>query len=156
VEEVAMKLQKIKTKYLVVGFVLLGILCLWMDFSSSKTEKEKPAKASVDTYIPHGMTLVPIEIQNIESLKNILGNYGVVDLYIPSLDPKIAPKKVASHVKILRAPLNPDVFAVLVREQDAPRIASQSAAFFVTIQNPKNQKAQFNGPTKTTHIITEM
>ncbi len=84
-----MKLPNIKTKYLVVTFAILGLLSVWFDFFSNKevSNQRNQKSKSVDTYIPAGMTLVPIEIQNIESLKNILGDFGVVDLYIPSLDP---------------------------------------------------------------------
>lgn len=153
-----MKLPNIKTKYLVVTFAILGLLSVWFDFFSNKevSSQHNQKSKSVDTYIPAGMTLVPIEIQNIESLKNILGDFGVVDLYIPSLDPKVPSQKIASNVKVMRAPLNPDVFAVLVRTKDAAAIAGRSDPYFVTVQNPKNQDSRIQNSVTQTQIITEL
>jgi hypothetical protein len=95
---------------------------------------EDPEVAS--TFIPAGYVLVPIEVANFESLDSILGKFGVVDLYLPSEDPKARPRKVAERVRILRAPLNPSRFAVLARENDSPRLVSHGGPFTVVVQNP--------------------
>ncbi len=156
-EEIKVWVRDLKTKHLAIAFVALGILALALD--NKKVEGPAPIDpTSVDTYIPEGMTLIPIEIQNIEALKNILGEFGVVDLYLPSFEENRAPKKIASGVKIMRAPLNPDVFAVLVREEYAPQIAQHPGAFFVTVLNPKTQKTKFNKDKKQlrTQIVTEI
>jgi hypothetical protein len=154
--DVKIWITQLKTKHLVVAFVILGGLTLLLDQKPSKAQSVDPT--SVDTYIPEGMTLVPIEIQNIEALKSVLGNFGVIDLYLPSFEGNQPPKKIASGVKIMRAPLNPDVFAVLVREENAPQIAQHPGAFFVTVLNPKTQKSKFNKDQKQlrTQIVTEI
>ncbi|MES2770013.1 MAG: hypothetical protein V4596_12785 [Bdellovibrionota bacterium] len=149
--------RNLKTKYIVIGFIVLGVLSFILD--QKKNDIPAPVDpTSVDTYIPEGMTLIPIEIQNIEALKNILGDFGVVDLYLPSFEENRAPKKIASGIKIMRAPLNPDVFAVLVLEENAPQIAQHPGAFFVTVLNPKTQKTRFNKDKKQlrTQIVTEI
>jgi len=149
--------SELKLKHLIIGFVILGALSLFLD-----TQKKENAvdidPTSVDTYIPEGMTLIPIEIQNIDALKNILGEFGVIDLYLPSYENSKPPKKIASGIKIMRAPLNPDVFAVLVREENAPQIAQHAGSFFVTVLNPKTQKTKFNRELKrpSTQIVTEI
>ncbi len=97
-------------------------------------QAEDPEVAS--TFIPAGYVLVPIEVANFESLDSILGKFGVVDLYLPSDDPKARPRKVAERVRILRAPLNPSRFAVLARENDSPRLVSHGGPFTVVVQNP--------------------
>jgi hypothetical protein len=146
----------IKIKYLVIAFVILGAVTLLLD-QNSKGATRPTDPTSVDTYIPEGMTLVPIEIQNIEALKNILGDFGVIDLYLPSYEDHRPPQKIASGIKIMRAPLNPDVFAVLVREENAAQIAQHPGAFFVTVLNPNTQKSKFNENKKhlRTQILTE-
>lgn len=156
-EKIKKWIRNLKTTHLLAAFVVVGLLAFVLD----QREKSAPMEiaedpTSVDTYIPEGMTLIPIEIQNIEALKNILGEFGVVDLYLPSYESK-SPKKVASGVKIMRAPLNPDVFAVLVREENAALIAQHPGSFFVTVLNPKTQKSKFNKDKKIqrTQIITE-
>jgi hypothetical protein len=149
--------MSLKIKHLIIAFVVLGGLTLLLD-QEPKKSKDHVDPTSVDTYIPEGMTLIPIEIQNIEALKNILGDFGVIDLYLPSYEDNRPPKKIASGIKIMRAPLNPDVFAVLVREENAPQIAQHPGAFFVTVLNPKTQKSKFNENKKPLHtqIMTEI
>ena len=157
IEKIKNWVRDLKTKHMVIAFVVLGVFAFLMD-----TKKEEPKASvdptSVDTFIPEGMTLIPIEIQNIEALKNILVEFGVVDLYLPSFEENRAPKKIASGIKIMRAPLNPDVFAVLVREENAGQIAQHPGAFFVTVLNPKTQKTRFNKDKKQlrTQIVTEI
>lgn len=119
--------------------VFTGLLALVLDFGGSeetpqKIEAEDPESAA--THIPEGFVLVPIEVANFESLDSILGKFGVVDLYSAPLDPTLRPKKVATKIKILRAPLNPNHFAVLARDTDSEKILSFSGPFTVVVQNP--------------------
>lgn len=88
------------------------------------------------TSIPAGYVLVPIEVANYESLDSILGQFGVVDLYVPSLDSRTPPRKVAERIKILRAPLNPSHFAVLAPEDKSASLVTHEGSFVVAVQNP--------------------
>lgn len=93
----------------------------------------------IDLLIPEGQSLVPIEVVNYETLDSLLGPYGVVDLfYADPQRPEIS-KKIASMVKILRAPKNPSHFAVLVPSRLALHILQFKGPFIVSVQNPKFQ-----------------
>ncbi len=142
---------KLNFKYLVIIFVILGFVIL---FSEDNRTHDDIDPTSVDTLIPQGMALIPIDIQNIEALKNIISDFGVVDLYLPSFE-SARPRKVASAVKLMRAPLNPDVFAVLVSEESASRIAQHPGAFFVTVLNPETTSGTVPKPTNRRQIIME-
>ncbi len=157
-QKVIRLLTHLKLSHLIAAFLVLGVCAFLVDQKDAPQEIAATDPTSVDTYIPEGMTLIPIEIQNIEALKNILGEFGVVDLYLPSYDSKASPKKVASGIKIMRAPLNPDVFAVLVRSENAAKIAQHPGAFFVTVLNPKTKNSNFHSekPKNRTQIITEI
>lgn len=108
-----------------------------VDVTPLKVEAEDPASAS--TFIPEGFVLVPIEVANYESLDSILGKYGVVDLYTSPLDPTQKPRKVATRIKILRAPLNPNHFAVLAQEEDSSKLVGFSGPLTVIVQNPNSR-----------------
>ena len=58
----------------------------------------------------------------------------MVDLYLPQ--GKNNSLKVGSKLKILRAPYNPDLYAVLVREQESNKILSHPGPFVAVVQNP--------------------
>src|SRR5690606_28528020 len=154
-EKLRSAILQLDIKYLIVGFVILGFLTL---FSGNEEQKDLIDPTSVDTLIPEGMTLVPIEIQNIDALKNIISDFGIVDLYLPSFESNSQPRKIASAIKLMRAPLNSDVFAVLVHEEGATRIAQHPGAFFVTVLNPKTAEGSTIRPKaqRKTQIITEI
>jgi hypothetical protein len=99
--------------------------------------------AAVDTLIPKGFVLVPIEVQNYESLDSILGRFGVVDLFQPGSQNGDSQRLVARNVRILRAPQNPSHFAVLIREEEVPRVLQQGGLFTVIVKRPQNNGTEF-------------
>ncbi len=88
----------------------------------------------IDSFIPSGYVLLPIEIQNLNSLDSIIGRYGVIDLYVPGES-----QPLARGIKIVRSPKNPEQFSVLVSEsQSGPLIKNSVKPFFVIVQNPSH------------------
>jgi hypothetical protein len=131
-----------------IAVVLAGVFAFYWD----SVRREKPDDANdgraqnpetASTFIPAGFVLVPIEVANYESLDSILGQFGVVDLYRTSSDERSKPVKVATHVKILRAPLNPSHFAVLAPENESQKLVTYSGPFTVVVQNPNRSGTRF-------------
>lgn len=122
----------------VAAALVSAFLAFYWDATGPKVKNESPTDdpESASTFIPAGYVLVPIEVANFESLDSILGHFGIVDLYVPSEDPKYRARKIAERLKILRAPLNPSHFAVLARESESARLVSHSGPFTVVVQNP--------------------
>ncbi len=94
---------------------------------------------NLDTYIPEGFVLVPVELSNTESLVGLLENKGVVDLYIGDPSRQQA-EKAATAVKIIRSTRNPSHFAVLVPENKASFLIQRFQPFHAVIQNPEQKK----------------
>lgn len=135
--------------------VLLGVITLigvgFFPRSESAAEPAKVEPQSVDTFIPAGFVLVPIEIENQSALDGIIGNAAIVNLFpVARQGEKRNRRPVAEHVRLLRAPLNPSQFAVLVDENLAPELVRQEGPFFVMIENPKSQRGAVvrSGATK--------
>lgn len=127
-----------------VIFLALGCISLVMQIPSKpQTLHSEETPESADTYIPEGMVLIPIEIQNKEALSSIMSQFGIIDLYLPSFGENIKSRKIATGVKIMRAPLNPEVYAVLVREDQASNITEFAGPFIATIQSPHKKQTQF-------------
>lgn len=124
-------------KALVACIVITGIMAIVFSNRSTQPQEVK-VDASIDTFIPAGFVLVPIEVQNYESLDSILGSHGVVDLYLPSQTGSGKGSRVATRVRIMRAPLNPSQFAVLVREDQSSQLVRTESPFFVVVQNSKH------------------
>lgn len=133
------KLSQIKGHILITGFLILGAVS-WFSAPAESTEAAVPGVSvppSVDTFIPRGHVLVPLEIRNAESLASLVGDLGgVVDLYLATTEQMKGGQKVASKVKLLRAPLNPDQYAVLVKDDESQRLLGFQGPFIAVIQNP--------------------
>lgn len=129
-------------------FIFAALITLTWSLSNNK-RAETPIKEkddAYDTYIPYGYTLVPIEVQNYESLDSIFGNYGIVSLYFPSDEKNKKPRLLAERVKMLRAPLNQGQFGVLIKDNDAGQIAGHAGPLFVVVHN---RETKTNGLIKS-------
>ena len=92
----------------------------------------------IDTMIPKGFVLVPITVQNSESLDSVFGTFGIVDLYAVGESNQKKDGRVAQGVKLLRAPKNPSQFGVLVPDADSSELIRQGANFYVVLHHPKH------------------
>jgi hypothetical protein len=102
---------------------------------------DAPAE-SVDTHIPRGFVLIPIEVHNYEALDSLFGRFGLVDLFIPAENG--SPQRlVAVNVRLLRAPQNPTRFAVLVPERESSKILAHAGAYVVSIKPPSATGTEF-------------
>jgi len=137
--EIIKKLD-LKSKILLASFLTLGALALLLNPRKEEVvvaETGAPAGPSVDTFIPSGYVLVPIELVNGESLNSLVGDMGgVVDLYLSSNEDKRKSVKVGSKLKLLRAPLNPQQYAVLVKDSESSLLLSYSGPYLAVVQNP--------------------
>jgi hypothetical protein len=143
---------KPKQSIWIIAIAVAGFLAFYFDSQTHHpiSEHESVNPESAATQIPAGFVLVPIEVSNYESLDSILGQFGVVDLYVPADDPKKRARKVATHLKILRAPLNPSHFAVLAKETESANLVSNAGPFMVIVQNPEHSGTGFvNSPDTT-------
>lgn len=131
------------SKIVFVCLLLSGLSIIFSQLSAAKgptsASSNEPA-FSADTIIPAGYVLIPIEVQNLEALSSIVGQYGVVDLFSVAINGQKSGQKVATRLKILRAPLNPNQFAVLTKESSSAELLKFSGPFFVVIQNPDAQE----------------
>lgn len=141
-----------KNSFILLAFVCLGIVAYLF---GDKAEADLPTRQlpeavpSVDTFIPKGFVLVPIEVSNAESLTSLVGEVGgVVDLYLPSNENQKGGLKVGAKLKLLRAPLNPQQYAVLVKENESSRILSFAGPFIAVVQNPDETGTQITQTAK--------
>lgn len=151
-------LAQIKGHLMIAGFFILGAIS-WFTAPTEKTEVAVPgisAPPSVDTFIPRGHVLVPIEIGNSDSLASLVGDLGgVVDLYLATTENRKGGVKVASKVKLLRAPLNPDQYAVLVKDDESQRLLGFQGPFIAVIQNPEERGMKVTDNPKPQRLRVE-
>lgn len=135
--------EKIKKNLKPIALILMGIFifCSWLIQNNDQKDKNPNPTGEwvgVDTYIPNGFVLVPIEIQNLASLDSLVGQYALVDLYAVG-----SPKPLAKGIKLIRSPKDPSQFAVLIKDEISQNIVRQSdKPFQVVLQNPTNPISQ--------------
>ena len=139
-----LKIKSSDLNFYIIGFFIIGTLAIIQNCSETKSEPtvttESSDSLSADTFIPPGKVLVPIEIVNAESLEGLIGNVGgVVDLFTTSPDGSRKNFKIGDRLKILKAPLNPRQFAVLIDEESSSQILQHQGPFFAVIQNPQQK-----------------
>lgn len=131
-------------------FLLSGASALLFELKSSKATEaqatDSQASVSPDTYLPEGFVLIPLQIANFEALDGLLGANGVVDLFTVSESTSGASRRVASHIKIIRAPQNPGQFAAVAAEEQADLIVKAGGPFFAIVQNPNQTGTEFEQP----------
>jgi len=131
--------MSLQNKILCVSFGVFLILYYLLNYNSAAPVKEKAeALQATDTYIPAGHVLVPIQVENSEALGAVMGAFAVVDLYSEMNGHS---SLIAEKVKLIRAPLNPRQFAVLVSETLSSQIMQVKVPFSVVLQNRNAFKA---------------
>ncbi|MFN7454948.1 MAG: hypothetical protein ACK5RO_09845 [Pseudobdellovibrionaceae bacterium] len=151
-------IERLKTQHLVAIFVLSSVLSAVLYFAKNKSTSESDAAVEAEvtdasTFIPAGYVLVPIELSNQASLQSLIGAYAVVDLFIPGSAGQPRGRRVGKNLRLIRAPLNPDQFAVLVRDHEVAAIMESQLPLFAVIQNSHNQsESQVSGQGSTESV----
>ena len=117
------------------AFAIACLACLLQLWSAEMNASAPTNPKTLETLIPQGFQLIPIEVANQESLDSVFGQYGYVDLYAADVRSPTPSKRIVQAVKLLRAPLNPQQFAVLVRSDLASDIVRHGPSYFVVVQN---------------------
>lgn len=123
-------------------FLVVGLTGATLAHRSA--EVPAPAKAeeigSLETFIPRDHLLIPVEIANADKLDGLLGANGIVDLYQVAGAQGGHAILVGRRLRLLRAPLNPNAFAVLLRENEADQFLAHSGPYIASVR-PLNEKA---------------
>lgn len=129
------------TKTVLAAIALSLVITIFLDYrrtpQTSAAVINKPTPAAIDTHVPAGFSLVPIEIRNLDALNAIVGPFAMVDLF--TMEPGQRSRRIAARVRLIRAPLDPNQFAVLVPSELTTQITATLEPLFVSVQNPKHR-----------------
>lgn len=129
----------------IVFVIGAGLLALYLQTAGSQeTAPPENERFSLDTQIPQGYGLHPVEIVNYEYLDSIIGEFGRVNLYSVPLNKNDRPKSIAKNVKIVRSAAGGAFYAALLSEKDGFKLLKHPGPYQVTVKNPKfNTGTQF-------------
>jgi hypothetical protein len=130
-----------KNRPLIIAFtIFIGVFILFKA-SPDDIKNKNGEKIYADTLIPKGFVLVPVELANADTVTALIDQYGVIDLYAGSPNAR-GSQKIAARVKLLRAPLNPQQYAVLVPENLSNVIMKAVGPFWAVVQNRQASSEQ--------------
>ncbi len=148
------KQQLIDNLHLVIAFVILISVAMVSAYTRENKESPMVHPVEVDTIIPKGYVLVPLELENREAIGSVIQGFGIIDLFSGNPEGGHA-RKVASRIKLIRAPYNPNLFAALVKENLSERIMKEAGPFYAVIQNKAELEGENNiEPLKTKKTIS--
>lgn len=135
------------------SFVIL-ILGFAVAFVTSRPvdEESAPEVSSLETFIPQGHLLIPIEVANADRLEGVLGSHGIVDLYELPVERGARSKLVGRRLRLLRAPLNPQAFAVLLRENEVERFLGTQGPYLASLRSSHEESHEVAKAPKTRAI----
>lgn len=146
-----------RNKHLFIAFLFLAVISFSNHWLSNDKKEVTADPVDAATMIPKDHVLIPIEFSNFESLNALIKDYGIIDLYKTS-DFGNKSKRVAQKIKVIRAPYNPNLFAVLVHDSLADQIMKEVGPFWGAIQNTNTaataEKTRFT-ETKLKNIQVE-
>ncbi len=150
-------IKTIKAKILKFRWPIYGALLIVTSSFIAHSFKEvdghtPPIEQLVDTYIPQGYVLVPLEIQNSKNLDSIIGNKAVVDLYGKNPDEK-ATRRIGSALRLLRSPQKASEVSILIPETEVPRVLSQDRLYWVAVHNPNKLGTKIDKDPNKDRII---
>ncbi len=127
---------------MILGAILLASLIIALMGGKEEAGPNTTRELEISTLIPSGFVLVPIQLKNFESVDSILGPFGVVDLFTEAKSGQT--RWIVRDIKILRAPKNPSLFAVLAPQDRAPLIIqADEIGLFAVIKNNSSRGTEF-------------
>ncbi|MFN3453540.1 MAG: hypothetical protein ACK41T_01170 [Pseudobdellovibrio sp.] len=136
-------------KYFLFMFIIFLAVYVYSLYNPKHDIVQSSETLSADTLIPKGYVLVPIELVNLQAISGLINTHGVVDIF--SVNRANKTKKILEQVKILRAPLNPESYAVLLPEEISKQFMNYAGPFIAVVQNKSANNESFNLTTKPEH-----
>lgn len=137
---------------IMMGMVLVLGLSLTLSFLAGKKQIPEAAAStpmSIDTLIPPGLALVPLELANGPTLSSLFSDFAIVDLFETSEDGKKVHRKVGQRLRLIRSHSDPEKMAVLVPKGQEVKLLQFKNPLFAVLQNP-SQLEEANLPTYKT------
>lgn len=131
-------LSEEKKVFIYASLIILSFLTIIEFNVQTPQSSENPSE--IDTFIPKGFVLIPIQILNIKEIDSILGQFAIVNVYRKE---KNRTKLIAQKVRLLRSPKNPNVFAVLTPEKNSSLFLSSDPDFFIALHNKSANGTEF-------------
>lgn len=150
-EKIRSMLSAFDQKNRIILFFMSGFLLVGYSKMQTHSAKTPSESFKIDTIIPNGYVLIPIQLSNAQAISNVIGKHGVADIYSTSQGQKS--KRLFSRAKIIKSSIDETVFSILVKESRAHLLSQSDNPFFAAVQNPKAKAIETEIPSRITSGI---
>ncbi len=126
-----------------LSFVTLTLFHIF--FGSDPKILDAPYESiEASTFIPEDHSLIPIKLINQRSLSSMIESFGWIDLYsVKKMDSDFKKgQKIVKKIRILRAPLDPDQFGIIVPNDFVDPILERGPKYFATLNKKQFYKSE--------------
>jgi hypothetical protein len=133
-----------KTLQIVMVSAAIVTICAFLfDFQkreavAGSSANEFSSDTSLDTFIPDGFSLIPIEIINSNGMDSILGRYGTADLFQEGHK-----SAFMRNVRLVRGIREDGPWAALVPSEYATSLLEAGGRFFVAVKSKKVRETEY-------------
>lgn len=121
-------------RWMVLLIPLIAALIVFQSCAPSTVKEADPTSYEPDSLIPKGYVLIPVQLENHQSIESMVGAQSIVNIY--AVKPgQSEGQLLGRNLRMVRAPLNPQQFAVLVPESKVSRFMSQQGNLQAVLQN---------------------
>ncbi len=135
------------------GFQIIGVIVLsfvtlisfHILFGNDKQLLDAPQESiEASTFIPEDHSLIPVSLINQRSISSMIENFGWVDLYSVNKTDLGYKKglKIVKKIRILRAPLDPNQFGIIVPNEFVDPILEKGPKYFATLNKKQFYKSE--------------
>lgn len=120
---------------MLLGLLILVLVLIVFQKKPAPTQSIDTELPSADTYIPPGYVLVPLRLENHQSVDSVVTQFAIVNIYKGAPGPNQKSQLLGRNLRLLRAPLNPQQFAVLVPENQVDPFMNEDQKLHAVLQN---------------------
>ena len=135
---------------LFLSFSIMGCIFIFNKKASSETPIPQSLEENLQVMIPKGYVLYPFQASNFEVIEPLLEAYNMVKVYNSETGVFLA-----EHIKVLRAPKDPEHLAFLIPIDIANKFATLGMNFRVVLQKYTDKKPKLLSRAKSKKINTQ-
>ena len=117
----------------VAAVIILGAV------SGAQSPEQAPLLSTIDTQIPKGLTLVQIDIINIEAIDGMVGEYTLATLFTVKTANQKGGIVIGKQIRLVRSTVNPTKFGAVLPDEKLKNLMQYEGPFYVAIQNPNGE-----------------
>ena len=124
---------------LFLGLIFISFVYTFFYFFQKEKSEEGNSVVQISDMIPAHFVMVPVELENHETISDLIPSHGIVDLY-QTVPGSSIPHRTAQAVQMIRT--SSDQFNILIPEDRVAPFVQSQTLFYAVVQNSSKKDTQ--------------